>query len=96
MMTSLAVWAIIVGYVTSEWGTTAMATYVPTYMSEVLKYDIKQVIDLFLNHLVLNMHQSIPHHMQSGNTICGATITKGHSLIAAEYTLHIIDLCRCS
>ena len=40
---SKAVWAIIVGHTASNWGTYTLLTNIPTYMKEVLKFDIKSV-----------------------------------------------------
>ena len=66
MMTSLAVWAVIVGYVITEWGSTAMLTYVPTYMNEVLKFDIKQVLDHFQSKTLLNSSIDYRHRWLEG------------------------------
>ena len=43
MLTSPAVWAIIVANVTSDWGIYTMLTNIPTYMFEVLKFDMTSV-----------------------------------------------------
>ncbi|XP_064600100.1 sialin-like [Liolophura sinensis] len=40
VMTSLPVWAIIVANTTSDWGAYTLLTGIPTYMNEVLKFDI--------------------------------------------------------
>ncbi|XP_059148786.1 uncharacterized transporter slc-17.2-like [Physella acuta] len=40
IVTSLPVWAIIVANVTSDWGAYTLLTNIPTYINEVLKFDI--------------------------------------------------------
>ena len=46
-MTSIPVHAIIVSNVTADWGVYTLLTGIPTYMKEVLKFDIAAV-SLFL------------------------------------------------
>ncbi|KAK3094882.1 hypothetical protein FSP39_007455 [Pinctada imbricata] len=41
LLTSLPVWAISVAYTCCHWGEYTFATNIPTYMKEVLKFDIK-------------------------------------------------------
>ena len=50
IMTSKACIALFFGHVCSNWGTYLFLTNIPTYMNEVLKFDIKSVIknNLFL------------------------------------------------
>jgi ACS family sodium-dependent inorganic phosphate cotransporter-like MFS transporter 5 len=43
-MTNKACIALFVGHTTSNWGTYLFLTNIPTYMKEVLKFDIKSVI----------------------------------------------------
>ena len=43
MIKSPAVWAIIASNVTSDWGIYTMLTNIPTYMYEVLKFDMASV-----------------------------------------------------
>ena len=43
MITSVPAWAIIVCTSCTEWGTATMITNTPTFMKEVLKFDIQQV-----------------------------------------------------
>ena len=43
-MTSKACIALFIGHVCSNWGTYLFLTNIPTYMKEVLKFDIKSVI----------------------------------------------------
>jgi len=38
---SLPVWAIVVAHVCANWGTYTLLTNIPTYMKEILKFDIK-------------------------------------------------------
>ncbi|XP_013378690.1 sialin isoform X2 [Lingula anatina] len=40
-LTSMPLWAIVVGNVTSDWGLYTFLTNMPTYFKEVLKFDIK-------------------------------------------------------
>lgn len=40
---SVPVWAIIVAHTFSNWGTYTLLTNIPTYMKEVLKFDIQSV-----------------------------------------------------
>ena len=83
MLTSRAVWALIVAYSTTEWGTTAMFTYLPTYMSEVLKFEIKQVIDFFkamlwkgtLNICCKNNAPICPSQIYYHDTFCFHLVT---------------------
>ncbi|KAK3593079.1 hypothetical protein CHS0354_038105 [Potamilus streckersoni] len=42
IITSLPVWAIFVTHTCANWGTYTFMTNIPTYMKEVLKFDIKQ------------------------------------------------------
>ena len=44
IMTSKACIALFIGHVCSNWGTYLFLTNIPTYMKEVLKFDIKSVI----------------------------------------------------
>lgn len=44
IMRSKACIALFIGHATSNWGTYLFLTNIPTYMSEVLKFDIKSVI----------------------------------------------------
>ncbi len=44
IMTSKACIALFFGHVCSNWGTYLFLTNIPTYMNEVLKFDIKSVI----------------------------------------------------
>lgn len=44
IVTSGPVWAILVAHVCNNWGGYTLLTNLPTFMKEVLKYDIKQVI----------------------------------------------------
>lgn len=37
----MAVWAIIIGNITSDWGMYTIETNMPTYLAEVLQFDIK-------------------------------------------------------
>ena len=48
MLTSPAVWAIIAANVTSDWGIYTMLTNIPTYMYEVLKFDMTSVSMIYL------------------------------------------------
>ena len=41
--TSLPMWAIIVAHTCANWGTYTLLTNIPTYMKEVLRFDIKAV-----------------------------------------------------
>jgi ACS family sodium-dependent inorganic phosphate cotransporter-like MFS transporter 5 len=43
-MTNKACIALFVGHTCSNWGTYLFLTNIPTYMNEVLKFDIKSVI----------------------------------------------------
>ena len=43
MFSSPAVWAIVVAHLCYNWGNYTIMTCIPTYMKEVLKFDIKQV-----------------------------------------------------
>ena len=43
MIKSPAVWAIIASNVTSDWGIYTLLTNIPTYMYEVLKFDMASV-----------------------------------------------------
>ena len=43
MLKSPAVWAIIASNVTSDWGIYTMLTNIPTYMYDVLKFDMSSV-----------------------------------------------------
>ena len=43
-MTNKACIALFVGHTCSNWGTYLFLTNIPTYMKEVLKFDIKSVI----------------------------------------------------
>ncbi|XP_076450040.1 putative transporter slc-17.2 isoform X2 [Babylonia areolata] len=42
ILTSKAVWAIVLSHMCANWGTYTFLTNIPTYMKEVLKFDIKQ------------------------------------------------------
>ncbi|KAL8574081.1 hypothetical protein ACOMHN_061543 [Nucella lapillus] len=42
ILTSKAVWAIVITHMCANWGTYTFLTNIPTYMKEVLKFDIKQ------------------------------------------------------
>lgn len=42
-MTSKACIALFIGHVCSNWGTYLFLTNIPSYMKEVLKFDIKSV-----------------------------------------------------
>ncbi|KAL5022181.1 hypothetical protein ScPMuIL_001336 [Solemya velum] len=42
ILTSVPVWAIIVTHTCANWGTYTFLTNIPTYMKEVLKFDIKK------------------------------------------------------
>ncbi|ELU10872.1 hypothetical protein CAPTEDRAFT_113983 [Capitella teleta] len=39
--TSKAIWGIIIGHMCANWGTYTLLTNIPTYMKEVLRFDIK-------------------------------------------------------
>lgn len=41
--TSLPIWGIIIGHMCANWGTYTLLTNIPTYMKEVLRFDIKSV-----------------------------------------------------
>lgn len=43
IFTSLPVWAIVVGHVGHAWGLYMLLTQLPTFLSTVLQFDIKQV-----------------------------------------------------
>ena len=43
IMTSRPVWGIIITHTCSNFGTYTFLTNIPTYMKEVLRFDIKQV-----------------------------------------------------
>ena len=43
MLTSAPVWGIIVFNTASDWGAYTLLTNIPTYMRDVLKFDIKSV-----------------------------------------------------
>ena len=47
MITSPAVWAIVAVNATSDWGINTMLTNIPTYMYEVLKFDMASVSAMF-------------------------------------------------
>jgi hypothetical protein len=50
--TSLPIWAIIVGHTCANWGTYMFLTNLPTYMKDILRFDIKSVrcLDLLRAH----------------------------------------------
>lgn len=57
IITSLPVWAIIVANVTSDWGAYTLLTNIPTYINEVLKFDITDVSkDRHLDTFLANNH----------------------------------------
>lgn len=43
IFTSMPVWAIVVANITSDWGAYTLLTNIPTYINEVLKFDITSV-----------------------------------------------------
>ena len=43
ILTAPAVWAIVIANVTTDWGLYTFLTNIPTYMFEVLKFDIQLV-----------------------------------------------------
>ena len=51
ILTSRPVWAIVVTHMCANWGTYTFLTNIPTYMKEVLKFNIKDVgwtLDLYI------------------------------------------------
>lgn len=48
---SKAVWAILIAQLGNGWGLYTLLTYMPSYMSSVLNYDIKEVITSDNHHL---------------------------------------------
>ncbi|XP_070559139.1 sialin-like [Ptychodera flava] len=42
ILTSLPFWAILMTHMCCNWGTYSLLTFLPTYMREILKFDIKQ------------------------------------------------------
>jgi hypothetical protein len=49
MLSSSSVWAIIVSQACSEWGLYAFMTNIPSYMEDVLEFEIKNVMRSFIN-----------------------------------------------
>ena len=63
-MTNKACIALFVGHTTSNWGTYLFLTNIPTYMKEVLKFDIKSVILYILNQLKFNQKIILNNRME--------------------------------
>jgi hypothetical protein len=54
ILSSCSVWAIIVSQACSEWGLYTFMTNIPSYMEDVLQFQIKNVIISFINFTIFN------------------------------------------
>ena len=70
IITSGPVWAIIIAHTCSNWGGYTLLTNIPTYMAEVLKFDIKAVsviitvvVPIIMIITIIIIHSTV-HYLQ--------------------------------